>query len=74
MPCEAPFRPMKKTTEKAFQSAYRHFQDGSNQHGDAPTAITMTASGLHVLTGIIEDLFEEVTTLRNEVKELRHGK
>ena len=65
---------MKNTTDKALKAAYRHFQDASNQHGDASTGITMTAAGLHVLTGIIEDLFKGVEALRAEVKELREGK
>ena len=30
--------------------------------------------GLHVLTGIIEDLYGEVAALRTEVKELREEK
>ncbi len=65
---------MNSKTQKTFQAAYRHFQDASNQHGDAATAITMTGAGLHVLTGIIEDLYGEVVALRAEVKELREGK
>ena len=65
---------MKIKIEKSFKAAFNHFQEASNQHGDAPTAITTTAAGLHVLTGIIQDLFEEVEALRAEVKELQEGK
>jgi hypothetical protein len=65
---------MKTKTKRAFHAAFRHFQDAANQHGDAATAITMTGAGLHVLTGIIEELFEEVEGLQAEVKALRQGK
>src|SRR6202051_3581536 len=46
---------MNSKTEKSFKAVYRHFQDASNQHGDAATVITMTGAGLHVLTEIIEE-------------------
>ena len=65
---------MKDTTEKALKAAYRHFEQASNQHGDPATAVTMTAAGLHVLTGIIEDLHKEVMALRTEINELREAR
>lgn len=65
---------MNDKTNKALKAAYRHFEQAANQHGDAPTAITMTAAGLHVLTSIIEDLHNEVTALRAEIKEVREEK
>ena len=58
---------------KGGLAAYRHFQDAANQHGDAAVAISITATGLHVLTGVIEELLHEVKTLRGEVNALREG-
>lgn len=55
---------MSKKTQRAFRAAYGHFEGASNQHGDAATAINMTGAGLTVLTGIIEELYEEVVALR----------
>lgn len=61
---------MKDRTFEAIKAAERHFQQASNHHGDAPHAITTTAAGLQVLTGVISDLLEEMRDLRKEVKML----
>ena len=62
---------MSKNTDKALKATIKHFEAAANHHGDAPHAITTTAAGLVCLTGIIGDLFQEIESLRAEVKALR---
>lgn len=61
---------MKETTRKAIRATEKHFHDASNNSKDIPHALDATATGLFCLTGIIEDLFTEIKSLRDEVKSL----
>jgi len=64
---------MKDETRKAIAATIKHFESATNRRGDVELAVSETAVGLVCLTGIIDDLFEEVEALQNEVKALREG-